>query len=102
MSADLAHIRQVMAEADCLYTEAQIEAAISEVAQRINAELAERNPVVFCVMNGGLIFAGKLLTQLNFPLEQSYLHATAIAMKPVVANCSGRPSPKCRSSTVTY
>jgi len=76
MSADLAHIRQVMAEADCLYTEAQIEAAISEVAQRINAELAERNPVVFCVMNGGLIFAGKLLTQLNFPLEQSYLHAT--------------------------
>src|SRR5690606_14100440 len=73
---ELAHIRQVMAEADCLYDNAQIEAAITQVAGDINASLADRNPVVFCVMNGGLIFAGKLLTQLDFPLELSYLHAT--------------------------
>ncbi len=71
MSADLAHIRQVMAEADCLYTEAQLETAIDKVAAAVNAELAERNPVVFCVMNGGLIFTGKLLPRLNFPLEYS-------------------------------
>lgn len=76
MSVDLAHIRHVMAEADCLYDEARVEAAIGDVARRINAELADANPVVFCVMNGGLIFAGKLLTQLDFPLELSYLHAT--------------------------
>jgi hypoxanthine phosphoribosyltransferase len=76
MSADLAHIRQVMAEADCLFTEAEVEAAIDRVAAQINAELAERNPVVFCVMNGGLIFSGKLLPKLAFPLEASYLHAT--------------------------
>ena len=76
MSADLAHIRQVMAQADCLYNEAQIETAIEQVAGAINGELAERNPVVFCVMNGGLIFTGKLLPKLNFPLELSYLHAT--------------------------
>lgn len=76
MSADLAHIRQIMAEADCLFTEAEVEAAIDKVASQIDAELAELNPVVFCVMNGGLIFSGKLLTKLNFPLEASYLHAT--------------------------
>lgn len=76
MSADLAHIRQVMAEADCLYSNAQIEDAIDRVAATINAELAESNPVVFCVMNGGLIFAGKLVSKLDFPLELSYLHAT--------------------------
>ncbi|HSC83409.1 MAG TPA: hypoxanthine-guanine phosphoribosyltransferase [Pseudomonas sp.] len=76
MSADLVHIRQVMAEADCLYTDTQVEAAIDQVAEAINGELAESNPVVFCVMNGGLIFAGKLLPKLGFPLELSYLHAT--------------------------
>ena len=76
MSVDLEHIRQIMAESDCLYTEAEVEAAIDAVAGKINAELAERNPVVFCVMNGGLIFAGKLMTKLNFPLELSYLHAS--------------------------
>ncbi|BCQ64729.1 hypoxanthine-guanine phosphoribosyltransferase [Pseudomonas sp. Boi14] len=76
MSADLEHIRQIMREADCLYTEAEVEAAIARVGAQITEELAERNPVVFCVMNGGLIFAGKLLTHLRFPLEASYLHAT--------------------------
>lgn len=76
MSADLAHIRQVMEEADCLFDEATVETAISQMAAKINAELAERNPVVFCVMNGGLIISGKLVSQLNFPLELSYLHAT--------------------------
>ncbi|WP_312376486.1 hypoxanthine-guanine phosphoribosyltransferase [Pseudomonas oryzihabitans] len=76
MSADLAHIRQVMQEADCLYDEAQVEAAIDRIAAAITADLAERNPVVFCVMNGGLILTGKLATRLNFPLEMSYLHAT--------------------------
>jgi hypoxanthine phosphoribosyltransferase len=76
MSADLDHIRNVMAEADCLFDESQVEAAIGNVAEAITADLADRNPVVFCVMNGGLIFAGKLATKLNFPLEMSYLHAT--------------------------
>lgn len=76
MSVDLAHIRQVMAEADCIYTDAQLESAIDQVAAKINADLADANPVVFCVMNGGLIFSGKLASKLNFPLELSYLHAT--------------------------
>ncbi|UFH48654.1 hypoxanthine-guanine phosphoribosyltransferase [Pseudomonas sp. KNUC1026] len=76
MPADLSHIRQVMEEADCLYSEAEVEAAIAQVGERITAEMAESNPVVFCVLNGGLIFAGKLLTHLRFPLEASYLHAT--------------------------
>ena len=76
MSADLEHIRQVMHEADCLYTNDEVEASIARVGEQINSVLADRNPVVFCVMNGGLIFAGKLLTHLNFPLEASYLHAT--------------------------
>ena len=76
MSADLEHIRQIMREADCLYTEAQVEEAIAKVGAHISREMADTNPVVFCVMNGGLIFAGKLLTHLQFPLEASYLHAT--------------------------
>ncbi|WP_266096757.1 phosphoribosyltransferase family protein, partial [Acinetobacter nosocomialis] len=76
MSVDLAHIRQVMAEADCLFNNDEVEAAIGRVAEAINRDLGETNPVVFCVMNGGLIFSGKLLPLLDFPLELSDLHAT--------------------------
>jgi hypoxanthine phosphoribosyltransferase len=76
MSVDIAHIRQVMAEADCLYSNAEVEVAIDTMATAINSEMGDSNPVVFCVMNGGLIFSGKLLPKLDFPLELSYLHAT--------------------------
>ena len=41
MSVDLAHVRQIMAEADCLYSDAEVEAAIDAVAAKINAELAD-------------------------------------------------------------
>jgi|GEM_PF-3789252 len=67
MSVDLAHIRQVRAEADCLFNNDEVEAAIGRVAEAINRDLGETNPVVFCVMNGGLIFSGKLLPLLDFP-----------------------------------
>ena len=44
MSADLEHIRQIMREADCLYTEAQVEAAIAEVGAHITRYWPETNP----------------------------------------------------------
>lgn len=66
----------VLAEADLLVTEAEVELSIRRMAQEISYTLREANPVVICVMNGGLIFSGQLLTRLLFPLEVDYVHAT--------------------------
>ena len=76
MPHTLAELRQVMAEADCLATPAEVSAAIERMAVDISRELSESNPLVYTVMNGGLIVAGQLLTRLDFPLETAYLHAT--------------------------
>lgn len=76
MSLDMEHVHAVMREADCLHPQAEVEAAITRMAGEISTQLRDRNPIVFSVMNGGLIFAGQLLTQLDFPMELSYLHAT--------------------------
>ena len=76
MSVDLDHIKQVMDEADCLYNEQQIEEAIRKMGLAITESMADQNPLVFCVMNGGLVLTGKLLTHMQFPLEASYIHAT--------------------------
>lgn len=76
MSVDLDHIQQVLDEADCLYNEQQIEEAIRTMGNAITADMADTNPLVFSVMNGGLVITGKLLTHLHFPLEASYVHAT--------------------------
>jgi hypoxanthine phosphoribosyltransferase len=69
-------IRQVYAEADCLFTENDVERAIDDMARAISFELEDSNPIIFSVMNGGLVLTGKLVTQLGFPLEISYMHAT--------------------------
>ena len=76
MSLDLDHVRQVMEEADCLYTQQQVEAAMDDMAVAITQTLKDSNPIVYSVMNGGLIIAGQLLTRLHFPMEVGYLHAT--------------------------
>lgn len=75
-NTDIDHIKKIYAEADLLFNEADVEAAIDQMAIAITTSLAEHNPVVFTVMNGGLVIGGKLLTKLNFPLEASYMHAT--------------------------
>lgn len=69
-------VNEVLAEADILANEAEIVRVMDELAERITAELSDSMPVVYCVMNGGLIFAGQMLTRLRFPLEVEYLHAT--------------------------
>ncbi|WMS86126.1 hypoxanthine-guanine phosphoribosyltransferase [Pleionea litopenaei] len=69
-------INDVFKSADCLYTQQEVEQAINQMAYQINHDLAEANPVVLSIMNGGLVFAGQLLTKLTFPLNIDYCHAT--------------------------
>lgn len=68
--------KTLLSEADLLVGEPEVSAAIVRMATEITAQLKDSNPVVLCIMNGGLIFSGQLLTRLVFPLEVDYLHAT--------------------------
>ncbi|NVN89292.1 MAG: hypoxanthine-guanine phosphoribosyltransferase [Desulfuromonadales bacterium] len=68
--------KQILREADLLIGEAEVVSAIERMALEITARLGESRPVLICVMNGGLIFSGQLLTRLGFPLEIDYIHAT--------------------------
>ena len=65
-----------MHEADCLYTHAQVQTALDEMAAAITQKLADHDTLVLCVMTGAMIPAGHLLTRLNFPLQIDYIHAT--------------------------
>lgn len=69
-------IQEVFTRATCLYTRQEIEAALDKMATEIEAKLEGSNPLLLCVMVGGLIPAGNLLPRLDFPLELDYIHAT--------------------------
>ncbi len=65
MLHEIEHVRKT---ARLLHSENEVEAAIDNMAAKINKALATLNPVILCVMNGGIVTAGKLITKLDFPL----------------------------------
>lgn len=66
----------VLQNAELLYSSEQIAAALDRLAAAITERLAERDPLVLVVLNGGLIAAAGLLSRLAFPLRLGYAHAT--------------------------
>lgn len=76
MAATLEEARRVRAEAECLHDATAVQAAYDRMANAIARDYADRNPLVLCVMNGGLAPTAEILRRLDFPLELDYLHAT--------------------------
>ncbi len=76
MTIDAKTAQTVYDQADMLYSEQDVEAALDSMAGDISQQMENSDPIVLCIMNGGLIATGKLLPKLNFPLRVDYLHAT--------------------------
>ncbi len=87
-------INRVFDEADCLYTQAQVEQQLDRMAVEISTRHANSNPVFLCVMTGAVVPAGHLLTRLNFPLELDYIHATRYAGKTTGGELSWETEPQ--------
>ena len=73
---DIKSIKEIEKESDCLCDSRKINKALDVLAEKITVDLKDMNPLVLCVMTGGLIPTGHLLTRLSFPLQLDYIHAT--------------------------
>ncbi len=71
-----AKIQEVYEKSTQLFTTEEVNAAMDQMAVDIHKELSDKNPVLLCVMIGGLVLLGNLLPRLDFPLEVDYVHAT--------------------------
>jgi hypoxanthine phosphoribosyltransferase len=76
-------IENIRATAELLHSKAEIKIALDSMAEQINQLLADRNPLVLCVMNGGLVVAGQLLTRLTMPLTIDTINASRYQNKTV-------------------
>lgn len=70
------HIQAVFERSTILFSKAEIEEALDKLAEQINESLSDKNPILLCVMIGGLVPVGNLLPRLDFPMELHYVHAT--------------------------
>ncbi len=71
-----AHALSVLHEADRLYSAEQVAAAYDRLASEIGARLKGHNPLVLCVMIGGMVPTVEILRRLDWSFEVDYLHAT--------------------------
>ena len=70
----LNEIKSVRDKAECLFSAKEVECALDQIAHAITKRLAQSNPLLLAVMNGGMFTASMLLARLNFPLEVDYIH----------------------------
>lgn len=81
MTLTLNDLNEILNDADCLVDEGTLNLALDKMAAQITADLADKLPLVLCVMNGGLVPTAALIERLNFPLELDYIHATRYGME---------------------
>jgi hypoxanthine phosphoribosyltransferase len=72
----LQDISTVLPNADCLWTSDQLKSVYDELSSQISSDLSSHNPLMLCVMNGGLFLTAELLQRMEFLLELDYIHAT--------------------------
>lgn len=67
---------QILRSAERIVSAAEIEAVTARLAAQITDRLAHTVPLVVSVMGGAVVFSGRILPLLNFPLEFDYVHVT--------------------------
>ena len=73
--------QEILQRADRLYTVEEVEATLVRMASQISHDLAGTDPILVCIMTGGVVPFGKLLPSLQFPLQIDYVHATRYGSK---------------------
>lgn len=63
-------------KSDLVVAAQDIDAAIVRLGGEMTRALGETYPLVLTVMGGAVVFAGRLLPLLRFPLDLDYVHAT--------------------------
>ena len=66
----------ILQTAERIVYAAEIDATVQRLANEISARVADACPLVVSVMGGGVVFTGRILPLLRFPLEFDYVHVT--------------------------
>ena len=90
---ELEEAKKILASAELVYGPAQVQEAVTRVAGEIHAALADRYPLILCVMTGGMMFAGQLLPILDFPHDFDYMHVTRYGPDTQGGKLSWRSAP---------
>ena len=76
MNIEEENIQGVLDSAEQLHSQQDVERALDRMAADISQSIGACDPLLLCVMTGGLIATSELFIRLKFPVQLDYLHAT--------------------------
>lgn len=85
--------KEILASAELIHSAEVVTVAVGRVASEITEKLGDTNPLLLCVMSGGVPFAGQLMMQMNFPLDFDYIHVTRYGQDTAGGALSWRSAP---------
>jgi hypoxanthine phosphoribosyltransferase len=60
-------------EFELFLTKDVIEGAIGKIAEELNKDLADKDPLFICVLNGSFMYAAELMKRVSIPCEVSFV-----------------------------
>lgn len=72
---------QLLRFAEVIHDEETCESSLQALAIQVNDTLQESYPVILAIMGGAVVFTGKLLPLLHFPLDFDYIHVSRYGKK---------------------
>lgn len=69
----MSRVKLLDREFELSISEEKLLKAVDQVAEKMNAELEGKNPLMVCVLNGSFMFASDLMKRLTIPCEISFV-----------------------------
>ena len=73
---DLRKAWDFLENSDLVASADEVEAALARLAVEVGERLSLAYPLILVVMGGAVVFAGRLLPRLRFPIDLDYIHAS--------------------------
>ena len=86
---DSKHLQHVKQGSDLIYSKQQITTALDQMAVQLEQRLLGKNPIVLCVMNGGLVFTSDLIRHMDCDVRIDYVHVSRYQNDTTGGNWSG-------------
>ena len=94
--SDFTHqeLQVIKDSSDLVFSSTQIKTAVETIGLELERKIFQKNPVMLCVMNGGLVFAADLMRSLDSDVRLDYLHVARYLDKTVGGSLHWHKEPK--------
>lgn len=84
----------ILNRSEIIISAEEVQAAVRNIAGKLNSALVDSYPLVLSVMGGAVVFTGQLLPLLTFPLEFDYVHVSRYGSSQKGGNLHWKVEPR--------